>query len=349
VSLHADVRVSLGSLDLAVQLDAGLGETVAILGPNGAGKTTLLRVLAGLLPLERGRVVLDDTVLDDGDTTFVVPERRPVGVVFEDYLLFPHLSVLDNVAFGPRCRGAGRARARAVATRWLDAVGLADRALEKPRALSGGQAQRVALARALATEPRLLLLDEPLAALDHQVRGAVRRDLRARLRTFPGTRLLVTHDPLDAAALADRLVILEEGRVTQTGTFAEVAARPRSGYVAELVGVNLLVGDADGERVALAGGGELVTTGAGAGPVLAVFHPHAVALQTDRPAGSPRNVWSGTVAGIEPLGERVRVRIDGVVPLVAEITPAALGELALDEGSPVFAAVKATEVTVFPA
>jgi molybdate transport system ATP-binding protein len=349
MTLTAEVGVGLGSFDLAVALDAGIGETVAILGPNGAGKTTLLRALAGLIPLERGRIVLDDVVLDDGAHTFVVPERRPVGIVFQDYLLFPHLSALDNVAFGPRSRGARRGDARAIAARWLGVVGLADRARDKPGTLSGGQAQRVALARALATEPRLLLLDEPLAALDQRARGAVRRDLRARLRDFAGTRVLVTHDPLDAAALADRLVILEEGLVTQTGTFAEVAARPRSDYVAELVGVNLLRGRVAGDHVSLDGGGELVAPAAGTGPVLAVFHPHAVVLQTNRPTGSARNVWAGTVAGIELLGERVRVRVAGTVPLVAEITPAALHELALDEGAPVFAAVKATEVTVFPA
>jgi molybdate transport system ATP-binding protein len=340
--IELDLELPLAAFELRVAARLGPGVT-AVMGPSGSGKTSLLEAVAGLRRGTRGRIVLDgDVVLDSAAGIARPPEARRVGYVPQDAGLFPHLSAGENVRFGPRADAA--AVASAVAT--LEIGGLLGR---YPASLSGGEKQRVALARALATRPRLLLLDEPLAALDHQVRGAVRRDLRARLRTFPGTRLLVTHDPLDAAALADRLVILEEGRVTQTGTFAEVAARPRSGYVAELVGVNLLVGDADGERVALAGGGELVTTGAGAGPVLAVFHPHAVALQTDRPAGSPRNVWSGTVAGIEPLGERVRVRIDGVVPLVAEITPAALGELALDEGSPVFAAVKATEVTVFPA
>jgi molybdate transport system ATP-binding protein len=349
MSLVADVHLQVGSLDLRVEVGAGIGETVAILGPNGAGKTTLLRVLAGLAALDRGQIVLDGTVLDDSGRTFVPPERRPVGVVFQDYLLFPHLSALDNVAFGPRSRGATRARARAAAAQWLETVGLADRAGERPRALSGGQAQRVALARALATEPRLLLLDEPLAALDQRARTMVRRDLRARLREFPGIRLLVTHDPLDAAALADRLVILEEGRLVQAGTFAEVAARPRSEYVAELVGVNLLAGEAEADHVVLDGGAPLVVPDPGRGRVLAIVHPHSVVLQRERPVGSARNVWPGIVAGVERLGPRVRVRVDGAVPLVAEITPAALAELALEEGSAVFAAVKATDVTVFAA
>jgi molybdate transport system ATP-binding protein len=349
MTLAVTMQLQLGALDLDVELHAALGETVAILGPNGAGKTTTLRALAGLAPIDAGRIVLDDALLDDGAGTFVTPERRAVGVVFQDHLLFPHLSVLDNVAFGLRSRGTRRAPARAAASRWLAAIGLADRAASKPRELSGGQSQRVALARALATEPRLLLLDEPLAALDQGARGEVRRDLRARLRAFPGVRVIVTHDPTDAAVLADRLVVLERGRVTQVGTFGEVAARPRSRYVAELVGVNLLAGTAAGDHVVLDGGDRLVVPGAGSGPALAMIHPHSVVLQREPPVGSARNVWPGTVSGVEPLGERVRVRLDGAVPLVAEITPAALAELGLGEGSTVFAAVKATDVSLYPA
>jgi molybdate transport system ATP-binding protein len=349
MSLTASVGLTLGALDLDVEVAVESGETVALLGPNGAGKTTFLRALAGLEPIERGRIVLDGSVLDDGDRVFVPPEQRPVAVVFQDYLLFPHLSALDNVAFGLRSRGSGRMSARRDAARWLDAVGLADRCAAKPRELSGGQAQRVALARALATEPRLLLLDEPLAALDQSARGAVRRDLRSHLRSFSGIRLLVTHDPIDAAALADRLVILEHGRVTQTGTFAAVAARPRSAYVADLVGLNLRRGSASRDRVVLEGGGELVVADAGTGPSLAVFHPHSVTLHRERPSGSARNVWRGTVASVEPVGERVRVRVEGGVPLVAEVTPAAVRDLLLGEGSPVWASVKATDVTVYPA
>jgi molybdate transport system ATP-binding protein len=348
MSLRAHVGVQLGTLELSAGVIAGEGETVAILGPNGAGKTTLLRALAGLLPLDRGRVELDGTVLDDGGRIFLPPERRPVGVVFQDYLLFPHLSVLENVAFGLRARGVARRAARERATAALERVGLADRAGVRPRELSGGQAQRVALARAMATEPRLLLLDEPLAALDQSARGAVRRDLRRQLGGFPGVRVLVTHDPLDAAALADQLVILEHGRVVQTGSFLDVSARPRSPYVAELVGMNLLRGRGAGDRIELATGGILVVPDAGTGHVLAVVHPHSVSLHAERPGGSPRNVAAGRVAGIEPLGDRVRVRVDGPVPLVAEITPAALADLGLVDGSPVHTAVKATDITVYP-
>ncbi len=349
MTLAARVALTLGSLDLDATVDADAGETVAILGPNGAGKTTLLRALAGLIPITRGQVDLEGAVLDDGDRTFVPPERRPIGVVFQDYLLFPHLSVLENVAFGLRCRGTARGAARGAARVALEQVGLADRGDAKPRALSGGQAQRVALARALVTTPRLLLLDEPLAALDQGARGEIRRELRAHLASFPGVRLLVTHDPLDAAALADRLVVLEGGRVVQTGTFADVSARPRSGYVAELVGVNLLRGVAHGDRLELPGGGILVAPGAGIGEALAIIHPRSVALHRDPPTGSPRNVAAGTVESIELLGDRARVRVGGAVPLVAEITPGALADLDLAPGRPVWTAVKATEVTVYPA
>ncbi len=348
MSLDARVSVTIGTLELDAALRAEEGETVAILGPNGAGKTTLLRALAGLVALDGGRIELDDVVLDDGARVFVPAERRPVGVVFQDYLLFPHLSVLENVAFGLRSRGVDRRAARGTAVASLERVGLEGLTGTKPRELSGGQAQRVALARALATEPRLLLLDEPLAALDQSARGVVRRELRSQLASFPGVRLLVTHDPLDAAALADRLVILEAGRVVQTGTFADVSARPRSTYVAELVGVNLLRGAGHGDHIELPGGGTVVVPGAGTGDVLAVIHPRAVALHRDQPGGSPRNVASGTVESIELLGDRTRVRVGGPVPLIAEITPDALRELDLRDGARVWTAYKATDVTVYP-
>jgi molybdate transport system ATP-binding protein len=348
VSLAATVGLALGALDLDATVEAGEGETLAILGPNGAGKTTLLRSLAGLLALDHGRIELDADVLDDGTRVFVPPERRSVGVVFQDYLLFPHLSTLENVAFGLHSRGVNRRAARRRAAAALEPVGLAAFAGRKPGELSGGQAQRVALARALATEPRLLLLDEPLAALDQSARGVVRRELRAQLATFPGVRLLVTHDPLDAAALADRLLILEAGHVVQTGTFADVSARPRSGYVAELVGVNLFTGIGHDDRVELANGATIVVPGAGTGEVMAVIHPRAVALHRERPEGSPRNVARGVVESIEPLGDRTRVRVDASVPLIAEITPDALRDLDLRPGTELWTSFKATDVTAYP-
>jgi molybdate transport system ATP-binding protein len=350
VSLEARVELTLGQLHLDVDLAVASGELVVLLGPNGAGKTTLLRALAGLVPLDRGRVVLDGTVLEDTEGgAWVATERRPIGFVFQDYLLFPHLSALENVAFGLRARGLPKAEARRQAGTWLERVGLAGHAGARPRALSGGQAQRVALARAMVGDPRLLLLDEPLAALDAATRTEVRRDLRRHLASFDGTRLLVTHDPLEAIALADRLVVLEDGNVTQTGSPAQVSARPRSAYVAELVGVNLYRGQADGRDVRLAGGGTVVAADINHGEVFAAVHPHAVALHRRVPEGTPRNVWAGTADAVEVVGDRVRVQVTGPVPIVAEVTPAAAAELRLADGGQVWASVKATEVAVYPA
>jgi molybdate transport system ATP-binding protein len=350
MSLQARVELTLGQLHLDVDVAVASGELVVLLGPNGAGKTTLLRALAGLVPLDTGRVVLDEVVLEDtGTGARVATERRPIGFVFQDYLLFPHLSALENVAFGLRARGMARAEARRRAAAWLQRVGLTDHAGSRPRALSGGQAQRVALARAMVADPRLLLLDEPLAALDAASRSEVRRDLRRHLDSFDGTRLLVTHDPLEAMTMADRLVVLEQGRVTQTGTAAQVSTRPRSRYVAELVGVNLFTGRAAGHTVQLAGGGTLVTADDHHGAVFTAVHPHAVALHRRAPEGTPRNVWAGTAETLEVVGDRVRVRVTGQVPIVAEVTPAAAAELRLADGGPVWASVKATEVTVYPA
>jgi molybdate transport system ATP-binding protein len=350
VSLECSVRLTLGALSLDMELSVGEGEVVALLGPNGAGKTTLLRAVAGLVPLTSGFVKLDGRMLEDPATGKYVPtERRSIGVVFQDYLLFPHLSVLENVAFGMRSHGMPRPDASATAEQWLDRVGLAAYVRDRPGALSGGQRQRVALARALAPDPRLLLLDEPLAALDATTRAEVRRDLKRHLASFPGLRLLVTHDPLEAATLADRLVVIENGRLVQTGSPAEVTERPRSQYVADLVGVNLLRGRADHGAVRTPDHSVIAAAAAESGEVFAVIHPRAVALHTRKPEGSPRNAWPGRVSGIELLGGRVRVRVDGEIPLVAEVTPAAIADLKVEEGGEVWVSFKATDVGVYPA
>jgi molybdate transport system ATP-binding protein len=348
--LEASLTLGLGSLDLDVELEVEAGQVVALLGPNGAGKTTVLRALAGLLPLSGGQVVLDEQLLEDPARRIRVPaERRPVGMVFQDYLLFPHLSALENVAFGLRARGRGRAQARELAAAWLDRLGLAGLGSARPATLSGGQQQRVALARALATDPRMLLLDEPLAALDVSTRAEVRRDLRRHLRDFPGVNLVVTHDPLEAVALADRLVVIEQGRILQSGSATEVTERPRSRYVADLVGVNLLRGRSRQGMVELERGGRLITAGTADGEVFAVVPPRSVSLWRSRPDGSPRNVWQGRATGIDLQGDRVRVRVEGSPSLVAEVTPAAMVELGLAEGTEIWVSVKATEVTVYPA
>ena len=351
MSLEAQLRVQVGTLDLDVDLQAGDDEVVAVLGPNGAGKTTILRILAGLLRLDGGSVRLDDIVLDEPATdTYVVPEHRPIGVVFQDYLLFPYLSARDNIAFGLRNRGVPRREARQLADSWLERVGLGEHAGAKPLSLSGGQAQRVALARALATNPRLLLLDEPLAALDAGTRVEVRRELRRHLAEFAGVRIMVTHDPIDAATLADRLIVVEAGRVSQTGSVGDVSAHPRSEYVAELVGLNLYRGVATRGAILLAPGTTLETGDTRLdGDVFAAVSPRAVALYRDEPHGSPRNRWRGTVAELDVLADRVRVRIDGAAPVIAEITAAAAKDLDVQPGSELWSVVKATDVKVYPA
>jgi molybdate transport system ATP-binding protein len=350
LSLQAEVGLSLGALRLDLELAIDEGEVVALLGPNGAGKTSLLRAIAGLLPIDSGRIQLDGAILEEAATGRYVPtEERSIGVVFQDYLLFPHLSVLDNVAFGLRSRGTPRPEAERMALGWLERVGLERYARSWPAALSGGERQRVALARALAPDPRLLLLDEPLAALDVTTRAEVRRDLKRHLDQFGGLRLIVTHDPLEAVTLADRLVVIEGGRKVQSGTPAEVTEHPRSKYVADLVGVNLLRGEAGQGSVRMPGGLVVAATDASAGTVFAMVHPRAVSLHRERPQGSPRNVWSGKADGIDLLGDRVRVRVTGAVPLVAEVTPAALAELGLRGGEEVWLSFKATDVVVYPA
>ena len=347
--LTAQVRTRLGSLELEVELEVPPGRVVGLLGPNGAGKTTLLRVVAGLLHPDEGRVVLDGRVLDDTTTgEHLLPEARPVGVVFQNYLLFPHLSALENVAFGLRSRGVHKGEARARAGEWLERVGLGEFKASKPRQLSGGQAQRVALARALATEPRLLLLDEPLAALDASTRLETRRELRRQLDGYDGVRLLVTHDPMEAIALAERLIVLEDGRISQIGSPQEISERPRSRYVADLVGVNLFRGRGAGDEVRIGAAGRLAAPGAGHGEVYAVVHPRAVALYRQPPTGTPRNVWQGTAEALDLEGERVRVRVGGALPIVAEVTPGAVADLRLADGGPVWVSVKATEVVVYP-
>ncbi|MEP7765329.1 ATP-binding cassette domain-containing protein [Sanguibacter sp. 25GB23B1] len=220
-ALRAEVDVARGAFHLHVTIDLEPGEIVAVVGPNGAGKSSLLRVLAGLDPLDAGRIVLGDRVLDDADTdTWVPAARRRVGLVFQDYRLFGHRSVLDNVAFGPRAAGLSRVEARRLAGEWLERLGIAELADRRPGGLSGGQAQRVALARALVTEPQLLLLDEPLSALDVDVRAQVRLELAGHLREVGTTTLVVTHDTADAQILAGRAIRLEGGRVVAppTGT-----------------------------------------------------------------------------------------------------------------------------------
>ena len=351
--------VDRGAFRLSTEFRVAPGEVLGVLGPNGAGKSTLLRVLAGLSPLTEGHVALDGQPLDDVERgVFVAPERRPVGLVFQNYRLFPHLSVRDNIAFAPRCRNVGRRESRLIADRWIARLGLADLASARPRSLSGGQGQRVALARALAADPRLLLLDEPLAALDARTKLEVRGELRRHLLEFRGATVLVTHDPLEAMVLTDRLLVIENGHVVQQGTPAEVARRPATQYVARLVGLNLYRGVRDRSgRVDLDGGGVLVATPPCAGEgdsvtttarVFIALRPTAIAVHTTRPDhSSPRNVWQGTVRGLELLTDRVRAEVSGPPHALVDLTPDAIADLNIAEGSTVWLSAKATDVEAY--
>jgi molybdate transport system ATP-binding protein len=350
-ALDARVVARHGSFTLDATIAAVPGEVLAVLGPNGAGKSTLLRGLAGLLPLAGGYVRLGGQVLDDVPAGRHTPaEHRGIGVVFQDYLLFPHLTALDNVAYGLRAHGLRRPAARREALRWLDRVGLADHAGKRPRQLSGGQAQRVALARALILEPRLLLLDEPLAALDAGTRLRLRTDLRRHLTSYGRPAIVVTHDAVEAMVLADRLVVLERGHIVQEGTPADVARHPRTDYVASLVGVNLYRGTAHDSRIDLDGGGVLHSAQpAATGPVYVALRPSAVALHRQPPTpGSPRNTWIGTIAGLEAVGDRIRVAVTATPSVFADITPAAAAELRLTTTDQVWLTVKASELVIYP-
>ena len=348
MTLRAHIVVARGSLNLDVWLSTTPGEVVALLGPNGAGKSTILRCVAGLMAIERGSIAIRGQVVDDPSAGVFVPsEQRACGVMFQQYLLFPHMTVLENVAFGLRARGVDKVAAREKARTWLGRVGSDGLEDSHPDQLSGGQAQRVALARALASDPKLLLLDEPLAALDATTKVEVRRELGRHLADFKGSAVLVTHDPVDAFTLADRVVIVENGHVVQDGAFVEIAAHPRSAYVAELAGVNLLTGSMMGGVFAVDGGAMLVVAAEDVdGSAIAVIRPQAVSLHATRPEGSPRNTWRAAVIDVDHRGERVRVRLQGPIQLTAEITAAAAEALGIKVGLELWAAVKATEITV---
>ncbi|MFC5679580.1 sulfate/molybdate ABC transporter ATP-binding protein [Aeromicrobium endophyticum] len=348
MSLHLTATVA--DRDVDVSFDVADGCTVALLGPNGSGKSTVLSVVAGILRPDAGRATLDGaTLFDLAGGTWTPPHQRGTGLLAQDALLFPHLDVLDNVAFGPRSTGASRARARDTAMTWLRQVDAADLADRRPSALSGGQAQRVAIARALAAEPRLMLLDEPMAALDVTVVPAMRQTLR---RVLDGrTAVIVTHDVLDALLLADHVVVMDGGRIVEQGATRDILARPRSTFAAGIAGLNLVRGRAEGSGVRTPGGllvagmpdDETVHEGVTA---VGVFSPAAVSVHLERPGGSPRNVYAATVRELEPRGSQVRVRTD---ELAADVTVPVVAELGLAPGVEVFLAVKASEVAIYSA
>lgn len=350
MSLEAEVRVTVGEFVEEVALEVDDGEVVAVLGPNGSGKSTLLRTLAGLQALEVGRISLDGEVWDDPATRILCPpERRSCGVVFQDYLLFPHLSVLANVAFGLRRRGIAKVEAEREAHEWLSRAGLGALVDARPGKLSGGEAQQVALARALVPRPKLLLLDEPLAALDVSTRGGVRHRLRRHLDEFSGSCVLVTHDPLDVAALADRVVVLEHGRVVQSGLLSEVLARPEVPYVAALAGRNLLAGQGGGSGAQVdLGEGVVLTAGQPVtGPCWVSVARTDVSLHLERPSSAAAAIWSTRVAAIDLLVDRALVALERPGGMSAEITTTELAELRLTEGAEVWASIEPHCIEVF--
>ena len=341
-------RVDDRGVDLAFEVAAG--ETLAVLGPNGSGKSTAMSVAAGLLVPDSGRVVLEGRVLTDiggSGSVSVPPHARRTALLGQEPLLFPHLCALVIVAFGPRSRGVPRAQARRTAQQWLDDVGVGELAVRRPSQLSGGQAQRVAVARALAADPGLLLLDEPMAALDVEVLPALRQTLRRVLADR--TVVIVTHDPLDALLLADRVVVVDAGRVVESGPSAEVLTRPRSAFAARLAGLNLMRGSW-GEGQVEVGDGHTVSglvegeTPAPGSPVVATFRPHSVSVFRQPVGGSPRNSFRVEVSHVEPMADLIRVRAG---ELAADITVQAAAELELETGQLVTFSVKATEVAIY--
>lgn len=355
VSASLHVQAEVDARGFAVDIEVGSGDVLAVLGPNGAGKSTLLGVVSGLVRPDRGRVVLDGRVLTDvAAGVAIAPHGRSVALLAQQPLLFPHLTVAANVEFAPRAAGRGRRAARNVAHSWLEAVGALDLAQRRPHELSGGQAQRVAIARALAAEPTVLLLDEPLAALDVSAAPAIRSLLREVLRSGDRTAVVITHDVLDALAFADRAVVIESGRVAEAGTVGQVLTRPRSDFAARIAGLNLWSGRAQrGGRPGLVTEDGMVVYGivdeqcSSDEGAVAVCAPHAVAVYVDAPEGSPRNVFDVVVDGFEARGSVVTVRARmGASMLSAEITAAAAAELDLVPGARAYFVVKATEVAV---
>ena len=355
--LHAAISRRRAAFGLEVTLDAAPGVPLVVVGESGAGKTTLLRILAGLDGPDAGRITVGDQPWFDAERGINLPpwERR-VGYLAQDYALFPHLTALENVAFPLRARGASRAAAARRASDQLARFGIAELAGRRPGALSGGQQQRVALARALAADPAVLLLDEPLSALDVRTRLAVRAELRGLLAGLPCVTLYVTHDPADALALGPRIAVVEAGRITQYGTRDDLLRHPRSAYVAAFVGVNLF----SGTVVARHGGMARVQTSGAAlevndpgyeGGIVVVVSPRDVTLYDTPPLASARNTLHGPIvelAAEPPDGARVRVLVGSEPPVVAEITRQAVEALGLHEGRVVYGSFKASAVTTYP-
>ena len=351
LSFSATVALRDFTLDVAFEVRAGC---LALAGPSGAGKSTILRVCAGLVRPQQGRVVCDgDTWLDTDAGVWVEPEDRACGFLFQDYALFPHMPAWQNVAYG--IRHLPRRVRRRAAEQALERFGVAGLADAHPRTLSGGERQRVALARALATSPRVLLLDEPLAALDTRTRAAAVRELGNALREAAVPTLLVTHDFADAAQLGEEVAIVDRGRVLQRGPASTLSSTPASSFVADFAGASVLLGDArpsDGglTAVRLEGGGEILSTDLATGRTAATVFPWEVTLEAPGSPlhGSAQNSLGATVVSVTPIGNRIRVGLAAPQPLVAEVTEAAVQRLSIGPGMRVEARWKATATRLVP-
>jgi molybdate transport system ATP-binding protein len=351
--LRAGIRSALRGFELAVRLEVEPGSCLALVGPSGAGKSTVLRAIAGLHRPERGTVSLGERTWFDSEAGIdVPPERRGAGYLFQEYALFPHLSAWRNVAFG---LDLPRAERRAAAEGALARFGIAGLADERPGRLSGGERQRLALARTLARRPDVLLLDEPLSALDSRTAAAAGRELTSVLGELEAPALLVTHDFAEAALLADAIAVIDSGRVVQRGTAGELSARPASPFVADLAGAALLTGRArQGEagltRVELDGGGTITSTDDARGPVAAAVYPWEIVLEPPGAvaAGSALNHLEARVSSVTEVGNRARVGLNASQPLAAEVTSASVARLGLSPGSPVTATWKATATRLMP-
>ena len=353
-----DVRVAerLGGFQLDVALAVAERSVMVLVGESGSGKTTLLRLLAGLRRPDRGRIVVDGEVWFDGGTgEWAPPPARAVGFVAQDYALFPHLSAAENVAFGLRAQRLPPRSIRSRVATALERLGLTALASRRPHELSGGQQQRVAIARAIVLGPRLLLLDEPLSALDAASRRSIRGELKRLLAELSCTTLFVTHSPAEALAFGERISVLEAGRLSQSGSREELMMHPRSAYVAEFLGVNFFRGrlaegsGGEAARIVLPQGELMVSERPNEGELAVIVHPREITLGLERPAGTARNVFAGVIEELvpePPSGERVRVSLATRPPLIAEVTRRAVQALGLLPGTRVYASFKAAGVVL---
>ncbi|MCC6442146.1 MAG: ABC transporter ATP-binding protein [Armatimonadetes bacterium] len=351
--LSVNIQKQLRDFALDVDFVQDRQQTLVLIGPSGCGKSTTLNAIAGTVPLDSGRIVLDDRVLYDRAARIdIAPNKREIGFVYQDFALFPHKTVFENIAYGLRCRKKSKAEIHNRVARLMETMQISHLAQARPQQLSGGQQQRVALARALAIDTHILLLDEPLGALDAQTRMSVRSELKRILKSFDVVSIIVTHDFVDALVLGDAIGVMEEGRILQLGSREELLLHPKSKFVADFTGVNFFQGqvvsrNGDGWCHVRVGETHIHTPCTDAGRISLAFFPRDVTLHRDPPKGSAQNSLRGAVREILHLGDRIRVTIDSALPIVAEISDMALEDMELKEGDTIYAAFKATAIKTY--